>query len=806
MFKNYFKIAIRNLWNNKVFSAINILGLAIGLAICLLITLFVRDELSYDKYNEKADRIYRVNADFLVNGSGFKERLSPAQLGATLVNDYPQVESTVRIQPNGGLGGMLVRKGEQTLVERNTIWADSTLFNVFTLPMIVGNPKTALTLANTMVISESMARKYFNSTDVIGKTLLTDNSNTYTISGVIKDMPANSHLHMDFIKAMAGNNDSRDDHWMADNFTTYILAKKGTDETMLNTYLKQVTKKYMESPLMKMVGSSISDLEKKGGHFGYNVIPLTKIHLYSTLTSELEPSGNIQYVYSFIVIAIIILLIACVNFMNLSTARSAGRSKEVGVRKVLGSQRSNLISQFLVESVLTSFIALFLAILIAIILLPFLNELAGKQLLLNVFAANWTLTILVLTAIVVGLLAGSYPAFFLSSFEPVKVLKGRIATGFKGGWLRNSLVVFQFATAVILIVGTLVIYSQLNYIRNKKLGYKREQVLVLGNTASLWIHAQTFKNEISHIPGVEAVTMAGSMPTTTDISTGIYSKDAAQSEGQVMGITEYNIDVDYIPTLGMEMAKGRNFSPQLPTDSQTVIINETAARLLGFTKDPLNKVLYNQSVAMNVIGVVKDFNTGSLKSKIPPLVFKLREDRNSMALRLTADKISSVIPQLEKAFHSMDKMAGQPFIYFFLDDDFNRLYNAEQRTGKLFLSFAFFAILIACLGLFGLVTYAAEQRTKEIGIRKVLGSSITGIVTLLSKDFLKLVVIALVIGSPLAWFIMNRWLQDFAYRVNISWWVFAMAAFFAIAITLITVSFQTIKAALANPVRSLKSE
>lgn len=803
MFKNYFKIAVRNLWNNKIFSAINILGLAIGLAICLLIALFVTDELGYDKYNEKADRIYRVNADFVVNGGAFKERVSPAQLGTTLVNDYPQVENAVRMID---FGDMLVKKGEQTLVEHNAAFADSTLFDVFTLPLINGNPKTALTLANTMVISESMAKKYFNTTDVLGKTLLVDNTNTYTISGVMKDMPANSHIHLNFIKAMAGNDESRDDHWMSDDFTTYILAKPGTDEAMLNTYLKQVTKKYMESSLMKMTGSSISDIEKKGGHFGYKVIPVTKIHLFSTLTSEIEPSGNIQYVYSFIVIAIIILLIACVNFMNLSTARSAGRSKEVGVRKVLGSQRSNLISQFLVESVLTSFIALVLAILMSAILLPFLNELAGKKLVLDIFAANWVLVSLMLTAIVVGLLAGSYPAFFLSSFEPVKVLKGKIATGFKGGWLRNSLVVFQFATAVILIVGTLVIYSQLNYIRNKKLGYKREQVLVLENTASLWVHAKTFKEEISHIPGVEAVTMAGSMPTTTSFSTGIFSKDAARSEGQVLGLTEWNVDADYIPTLGMELVQGRNFSPKLPTDSQTVIINETAARLLGFTKDPLNKVLYYGGSALNVIGVVKDFNAGSLRNKIPPVVFKLSEARDRMALRITADKISSVIPQIEKAYHGMDKMAGQPFIYFFLDDDFNRLYNAEQRTGKLFLSFAFFAILIACLGLFGLVTYAAEQRTKEIGIRKVLGSSITGIVTLLSKDFLKLVAIALIIGSPLAWFIMNRWLEDFAYRINISWWVFAMAAFFAIAITLITVSFQTIKAALANPVRSLKSE
>ncbi|SFD01914.1 putative ABC transport system permease protein [Chitinophaga sp. CF118] len=803
MFRNYFKIALRNLWNNKVFSAINIFGLAIGLAICLLITLFVADELSYDKYNEKADRIYRINADFLVNGSVFKERTVPAQLGSVLVNDYPQVERSARIT---GIGDMLVKKGNETLIEHNATFADSTLFDVFTLPMIVGNPKTALTLANTMVISESMAKKYFNSTDVLGKTLQVGNTDTYTITGVIKDMPSRSHIHMNFIKAMVGLEESRDNNWMTDNFTTYILTKPATDKHMLETYLKQVTKKYMEPSLIKMVGSSISDLEKKGGHFRYDVIPLTKIHLYSTLTNEQEPSGNIQYVYSFIVIAVIILLIACVNFMNLSTARSAGRSKEVGVRKVLGSQRSNLISQFLTESVLTSIIALVLAVFIAILLLPFLNELAGKQMVLNLFAANWIFASLVLAAITVGLLAGSYPAFFLSSFEPVKVLKGKIATGFKGGWLRNSLVVFQFATAIVLIVGTLVIYSQLNYIRNKNLGYKREQVLVLGNIKSLWTHAQTFKSEVLQIKGVEAGTMAGALPTAMDLNTGIYSKDAAQSEGQVLGLTEWSVDADYIPTLGMEMAKGRNFSPKMPTDTQAIVMNETAARLLGFGKDPLSKTLYSGGQALNVIGIVKDFNAGSLRNIIPPVVFRLSEVRSTMAFRISTKNIGATVKQIESAFHGMDGMAGQPFVYSFLDDDFNRLYNAEQRTGKLFLSFAFFAILIACLGLFGLVTYAAEQRTKEIGIRKVLGATVSGIVTLLSREFLKLVMIALIIGSPLAWFIMNRWLQDFAYRINISWWVFVLAAFFAIAITLITVSFQTIKAALANPIKSLKSE
>ncbi|CAL1518021.1 ABC transporter permease [Chitinophaga sp. MM2321] len=804
MFKNYFKIALRNLWRNKGFSAINIFGLALGLATCLLITLFVADELSYDRHNEKADRIFRIDADFLVNGNAFHERYSPAQFGAVLQKDYPQIENSVRLRSYGDRQ-ILVKKDNQTFMERDAFYADSTLFDIFTIPMIAGNPKTALTQPNTIVISESIARKYFNSTDVIGKTLLTENTTTCQISGVIKDMPATSHVHFNFIKAMAGLDDSRKTQWMSDNYDTYILVRPGTDKQTIDKYLDEATKTYMNSALKAMTGSSIEDLEKSGGHFRYSAIPLTKIHLHSTLTNEMEPSGNVQYVYIFIIIAFFILLIACVNFMNLSTARSAGRSREVGVRKVLGSQRRDLILQFLTESVLTSFIALLVAVVIAILLLPFLNQLAGKQISVALLLNRWLLPAILLTIITVGLLAGSYPAFFLSSFEPVQVLKGKLATGFKGGWLRNSLVVFQFSTAIILIVGTLVIYSQLSFIRNKKLGYNRNQVLVLQNIGSLWIHATAFKNEVLQIPGVEAGTMTDALPASTMMNTGIYSKDAAASAGNVMGLFENSIDPDYIPTLGMTMASGRNFSAQMLSDSSAIIINETAARLLGFN-DINNKYLYSNGGAMarNVVGIVRDFNAGSLRNKIPPMVFRLDGYKDKMAFRVSTKNLPALIAQIEKKYHAVDKMEGQPFLYSFLDDDFNRLYQSEQRTGKIFISFAFFAILISCLGLFGLVTYAAEQRTREISIRKVLGASITGIVTLLSKDFLKLVFIAILVASPVAWVIMDRWLQDFAYRIYISWWVFVLTAFVAIIITVTTVSIQAVKAALANPVKSLK--
>ncbi|SDG18157.1 ABC transporter permease [Chitinophaga filiformis] len=803
MFRYYYKIAIRNLWRNKGFSAITIFGLAIGLATCLLITLFVTDELRYEYFNGKADRIYRINADFLVNGSTFKERNTPALFGPMLQQDYPQVEKYVRFLQQEHI---LVKKGEETLLENNVCFADSTVFDIFSLHMIAGNPLTALRNPFSMVISESMARKYFKSVDVVGKTLHTDNINEYTITGVIKDVPPQSHLHFDFIRAMSQVDISREAQWMADNFVTYVQLRPGTTQAQLDGYLQQATKKYMENDLRKMTGSDLSDLEKKGGHFRYLSIPLKKIHLYSDLTNEAEPSGNIQYVYIFIITAIIILLIACVNFMNLSTARSAGRAKEVGLRKVMGSQKSSLIIQFLAESVLTSCCAMIIAIVITSLLIPYLNELSGKSLSITFASLAWILPLLLIIVVIVGLLAGSYPAFFLSSFEPVKVLKGKLSTGFKSSWLRNSLVIFQFAAAILLIVGTLVIYNQLNYIHNKKLGYNRQQVLVIENTQALWIHAKGFRDDVLKIPGVTAGTMTNSLPTDINMNTNIYSKDAARSPGQVVGIPEWYVDVDYIPALGMQMAKGRNFSADMPTDtSSSLIINETAARLLGFT-DITDKYLYRGDQKMKIIGIVKDFNSGSLRTKTPPAVLTLGNFTGTMAFRINTKNIQQIVSKIGELYHARPAMQGQPFRYAFMDDNFNRLYQAEERTGKIFISFAVLAILIASLGVFGLITYAAEQRTKEIGIRKVLGASVSGIVALLSADFLKLIALAAVIATPLAWLLMNKWLENFAYRININWIVFAVSIILMGLITMVTISFKAIKAALVNPVKSLRSE
>lgn len=809
MIHNYLKIAFRNIRRHKGYFAINVLGLAIGLAICLMISLFVIDEFSYDKYNLNADRIYRVNANIKINGSGINSRSTPAPMAGVLMKDYPQIEQATRLARGGN---MLVLKGAQTLVEPNCFYADPNIFSVFSLDMISGDKKTALNQPNAIVISASMARKYFNTTDAVGKTLKVDNTTFCKVTGVIKDTPAQSHLHFNAIRSMATLADSRSDFWLSNNFTTYVLVSPGTTAATLNGYLKTVAKKYVEPQLMNIFHSSFADLEKKGDSFKYISFPLTQIHLHSELTDEAEPSGDIRYVYMFILIGIIIITIACVNFTNLSTARSAGRSKEVGIRKVLGSNRTNLIAQFLTESVITSLIALGIALTITLLCMPYFNQLSGKEMSVGFISNIWLLASLLLITVLIGILAGIYPAFFLSAFEPIQVLKGRLSTGFKGSWLRNSLVVFQFTAAIVLIVCTLVIYNQLNYIRNKNLGYKREQVLVIKNAYALGNHAKTFKEEVLQIPGVVAATRASTLPTSNqnDWNNNAFAKDAAMSAAKSAVLGDWNVDADYIGALGMKIASGRNFSAQMPTDSNAIIINETAARLLGF-KNPLQQQLFdsdnNHSTGHTIIGVVKDFNAGSLRYQTAPIVFRLSKYGDRFAIRIQANNIQSIIKQIENKYHAMDSnMAGQPFLYSFMDEDFNNIYQSEQRTAKLFISFAFFTILIACLGLFGLITYAAEQRTKEIGIRKVLGASVANVTAMLSFDFIKLVLISTLVASPIAWFAMQQWLQGFAYRINISAWTFVLAAIAALVIALSTVSFQAIKAALANPVKSLRSE
>ena len=807
MFRNYFKTAFRNLVNNKFYTTINILGLAFGLATCLLILLYVIDERNFDRYNENAKRIYRVNNEAKFGNNHLDMAVSNAAMGPTLIKEFPQVEQYTRIQP---FGSFLVKKGSEDLRETKVAFADSTLFEVFTLPMISGDAKTALKDPRSLVITERMAQKYFGRTDVRGENLLINDKDNYKITAVIKNMPEQSHFNFDFFVPMTENESSRDNNWLSENFNTYIILKKDADPKKLEPEFNKMMSRYIGPQLKAVMNLGMTDFEKTGGFLRCSLMPVEEIHLHSAKIGELAANGNIQFIYIFAAIAGLILLIACVNFMNLSTARASSRAKEVGVRKVLGSLRINLIQQFITESVLMSFIALVIAISLAFLLLPYFNQLAGKK--IETFGLFQPLMLLsfFLLMLIVGILAGSYPAFYLSSFQPIKVLKGKLSGGFKGSSLRNVLVVFQFSISVILIVGTIVIFNQLNFIRNQDIGFNRNQVLVLHGTDVLQDRTESFKNELLQIPGVVNATVTGYLPVNGYRGKNTLFPSVSFDPKDGISLELWNIDENYIPTLDIKMLEGRNYSKQFPTDSSGIIVNEAAAKFMG-GKELMNKSLYRVEDVVNkkikeyhIIGIIKNFNFNSLHEIVTPMALVLQKEAGSMAIRIRTKEAYPLIAQIRNKWQSM--VPGQLFDYTFMDDEFNELYAPEQRTGQLFITFAVLAILIGCLGLFGLVTYAAEQRTKEIGIRKVLGASVGNIAGMISKDFLKLVVISWLIAFPVAWYAMNKWLQDFAYRVSISWWVFAGAGLFALIIALLTISSKAIRAAVANPAKSLKSE
>jgi putative ABC transport system permease protein len=807
MIKNYIKTAFRGLMKNKGFTFINVFGLALGLAICMLIVFYVADELSYDHYNTKIDRIYRVGNDVKFNGNVVSTAVAPAPLASTLLRTFPEVEQAVRFMQ---VGSFHVKKGNEDIQEDNITYADPTVFDVFTLPMVQGSPATALTEPNSIVITESTAKKYFNSVDVVGKTMLFNAVDNYKITGVIRDIPRQSHFRFDFFISMPTVSESKDVSWLSSNFQTYILLKKGADYKKIENSLPQLVKTYVGAQLQNIVHLSYTDFLKSGNYLKFIMTPLKDIHLKSNRPAEMGKNGNILYVYIFSAVAIFILLIACVNFMNLSTARSSNRAREVGVRKVLGSARKHLIAQFLTESIMVTFAATLIALFIAVSLLPLFNQVSGKDLIVTPQVLSWLIPALLVLIIFIGCLAGSYPAFFLSAFKPIEVLKGKLSTGFKGGMLRSFLVVFQFSISIFLIIGTLVIYNQLKYIQNKDIGYNRDHILIVKNVSSLGSQSKIFKQEIKQLPGVLNTTLTGDIPTSGNSNSGSIFKSATLSAGSGLLTQQWQVDENYINTLGMKIITGRDFSNQFLTDSTAVIINESAARLLGFTK-PIDKLLYRPQddygkkvKTYHIIGVVKDFNFQSLRDNIDPLILKDEENNGALSIHISSNNIPALLSQIENKWKAFSP--NQQFNYSFMDEDFDATYRSEQRIGKIFVSFTTLAIIIACLGLFGLAAYAAEQRTKEIGIRKILGANISTIVGMLSKDFIKLVLIAIAIATPFAWWAMQKWLLSFAYRQNIQWWIIALAGLAAIIIAFITISFQAIKAAISNPVNSLRSE
>ena len=628
---------------------------------------------------------------------------------------------------------------------------------------------------------------------------------------MIKDVPHNSHFNFDLFFSM---DNVRYDfgNYLSHNFQTYVLLKKGVSyEEVQNMFPAYIDKHII--PLAKQVMNinSMDEFRKAGNNLEYTLTPLLKIHLYSDLFPELGTNGDIKYVYIFSAVAIFILLLACINFINLSTARSMSRSREVGIRKVLGTTKTRLIIQFLSESALTVVIAMILAVVIAWQVLPLFNELSAKSLTPALLFSNKMLALMIGLPIVVSLLAGSYPSLFLSSFNPVTVLKGKVGSGSYKSNIRSGLVIFQFATSIILIIATITVYRQLDYIQKRKIGFNKEQVLVVDGTGVLGNRVNAFKNEVKKMPGVVNGTYSGFLPVAPSARNGTtFSKEAVIGPANTFNMQSWAVDEEYIPTLAMEMKSGRNFSRDRGTDSSAVIINETTASMLGY-KDPIGQTLYSLQDSegkvvkpYTIIGIVKNFNFESMRQRIGPLCLVLGEASWSTSFRIQPGYAETIVGALESKWRSLG--TGTPFSYHFLDESFNNMYQAEQQVGRVAIAFAVIAVIIACLGLFGLATYMAEQRTKEIGVRKVLGATINNIVIMLSRDFLVLIIIATVIAFPVAWWAMYKWLQDFEYRIGVGWWIFILSGFIAILVALFTISFQAVRAALSNPVKSLRTE
>ncbi len=825
MLKNYLTIAFRNLRKQGFYSFINIGGLAVGIAACLMIFLFVVDELSYDTYNKKADRIYRVNTEIKFGGNHFKMANSPAPTGSTLMQDYPEIEASMRL---GSFGSYLVKpEGEiDNIKEMNVGLTDSTFFKVFSVEVLEGNPTNSLNEPSHIAISKRMADKYFPNKSALNQILILDNKYNGKVSAVFKDIPMASHFHYDILLPLLGNwpgaREAQSTSFLSNNFVTYLLLKEGTDAKALEKKFPSFIKKYAGPQLQTALGAEFT-IEKyyaAGNKFEITLMPLLAIHLYSSLNSELEPNSSITYIYLLGTVAFFILAIACINFMNLTTARSSNRAKEVGVRKVMGSLRSHLVRQFLTESILITMFSLALAVGIASLFMPMFNYLSLKQLSLPLGDPLFYLALLI-TSLIIGILAGVYPSFFLSAFKPVNVLKGRVALGMKSGLIRSGLVVFQFVISIFLIVGAISVNRQLSYIQNKKLGFEKDQVLVVKDAYALRPNIQSFKNEALKINTLVSCTISGFLPIEgADVSRNdrAFWKEGDQSTSDnLVSLQNWRVDHDYVKTMGMKIKMGRSFSPEFPSDSSAVVLNEAAVLQFGLGSDPIGKRIStfngngieesldpNQTRSWTVIGVAEDFHFSSMKESISPLGLFLYRSDGFLSFRINAKDSQETIQSLEKLWKRL--APGQPFQYSFLDEDFDRMYASEQRLGKIFAVFAGLAIIIACLGLLALTAFTAEQRTKEIGIRKVLGASVSSIVMLLSKEFGKLILIAFVIATPIAWLGVDWWLKSYTYKAEIGVMVYILAGAFAFVIAWITMGYQSIRAASSDPVKSLRSE
>lgn len=802
MIKNYFKTALRNMARQKGYAAINIIGLSIGIAATLIIIIYIVDELGYDKMHVDAERIYRVGFTGRLQGSEFTGALSPAPVAEAMQREIPDVAEVVRF---GLWRTMPISVDDKAFTEKYVLVADSNFFKFFSFPIVEGDVNTFLKGTNKAVITESTAKRYFGDTNPIGKIMLRGAEKIATqVTGVVKDAPYNSHIPFDMILSGESWDYMKDDLWVSNNLYTYFKLQPSGSIDKVKSQLDEMGQKKMGAQLEQLIGMTFEEFKKQGSRVGLFIQPMLDIHLKSNIREEMKPNGNIQYIYVFAAVAGFIILIACINFMNLSTARSTNRAKEVGVRKTIGAYRERLIFQFLSESTIYSFISTLIAIAIVGVSLDAFNMLSGKELRLSIFLNPFIIGGILGFSLFIGLMAGTYPAFYLTSFKPTEVLKGKLRAGLRNSALRNVLVVFQFMISIVLIFGSIMVYRQLAYIQAKNLGFDKENIVNLLHTFSLGKNSQAFKNELQANPTFKGASFSNYLPPNISWNSAFRKGGSDQD----FLLSMYQMDYDHLATMGYEMVEGRFFSREFKSDSAAVILNETAYKEMGFSNlDEAEIMSYDDDklTPLKVIGIMKDFNFTGLRDNVMPMgIFLGGEPNFEMAIRLAPGNTQDQIATLESIYKKY--AAGAPFEYSFLDQNFDLQFRAEQRMSTIILIFTVLAIGIACLGLFGLAAYVAEQRAKEMSIRKVMGASVSQVLLLLSKDFMILVIGAFILATPLGLYLINNWLENFPYRISVDVSAVLISGLAAVLVAMFTISFQSIKAARENPVRAMRNE
>ena len=805
MLKNYIKIAFRNLFRKKLYSFLNITGLAIGFACSFLLLFYIQDELSFDRFHEKGDRIFRVETDLSTSERTLLAATCANPMGPMLKTDYPEIEEIVRFSSYGQQ--KIMQYGEKMFYEEKFLWVDANIFDVFTFAFLKGDPREALVRPNTMVITRDMAVKYFGDEDPIGKSLRFNNDSLYEVTGVLENIPHTSHMRPDFLASIETLNLKPSGNAVRDllteiNYYTFLLLREGADPAALEQKFPGFLDKTIGPAMTAMKGSARLTLR-----------PVAEIYLYSDRENDQERTSSVTFVYLFAGIGLFILLLACLNFMNLSTARSANRAREVGLRKVVGAHKRQLIQQFLGESAVITFIAAAISLVLVFLSMPLFRTLSGKDLQAGFLLAPVFLLGLLALVLLISLIGGSYPAFFLSAFRPIETLQGKLKRGSKRSLMRIVLVSFQFTVSIILIIGTLTVGKQLTHIRNKNLGYDKDHVVsILVRNPETQKKLETIKSVFQQNPDVLAAAASATTPLGWSDFRGDHPVGKAENEMFMMFVQF--VDEDYVNLYDMKILEGRNFSREFPNDPQnSIIINQTAARKFGWEEDPLTHELevgheaFRKKTRFKVIGVVEDFHFQSLHEEVNPMILYnscLYGSFNQVSVKMRPENVQSTMAFLKTKWNEIDSQ--YPFEFTFVDDQFDELYRAEERMGSLFGYFTALAIAIGCLGLFGLTSFTAEQRTKEIGIRKILGASVSGIIILLVREFTKWVLLAVFIAWPIGYLVMNSWLQNFAYRISVGVDTLVLAALMALAVSLLTVSFQSIRAALAEPVKSLRYE